>query len=460
MGETMTTECQRLLTEYVGDGSEPAFRELVGRYIDFVYSTARRLVGGDAHLAEDVAQTVFIDLARKAHTISSAVMLGGWLHRRTVHVAATMQRSERRRQHHERQAMEMELNAREHHSEANLAQVAPVLDEAIEGLEAEDRAAILLRFFEQRDYRTVAEALGINEDAARMRVRRALDKLHGLLTCRGVTLSAAALGTALATGTVEAAPSGLAASIAATALAKTAGAGFTLTLLKVMTMTRIKAGILATVVVAGMAATLAVQHQSQTRLREENRSLRRGLDQMAQVMADNERLLNHLAEAGTSVREERMSELLRLRNEVGRLRQQTNNLGRLLAENGEFGSGGASNGAGPVFGAVPALLSQEDRAAIDEATRAEMSQLGTDLQAAQKAAVEAALSGASGADLEAKLDPVAQLQTQMALVYCKAANKVVKFTDEQTSRMKETPEIGYMNLFIPHVMFGGVPRGA
>ena len=60
------TNSQRLLTDYVTQGSEEAFRELVTRYIDLVYSTALRLVEGDAHRAQDIAQIVFADLARKA----------------------------------------------------------------------------------------------------------------------------------------------------------------------------------------------------------------------------------------------------------------------------------------------------------------------------------------------------------------------------------------------------------
>ena len=70
------TDTQKLLAEYANDGSESAFRELVSRYINLVYSTALRLVGGDTQLAEDVTQTVFISLARKGRTLSSEVHVG------------------------------------------------------------------------------------------------------------------------------------------------------------------------------------------------------------------------------------------------------------------------------------------------------------------------------------------------------------------------------------------------
>ena len=76
-------ESRRLLAEYAERGSEAAFRELVERYIRLVYTTALRLVGGDTHRAQDIAQTVFIGLARQARNFSAGVMLGGWLHRHT-----------------------------------------------------------------------------------------------------------------------------------------------------------------------------------------------------------------------------------------------------------------------------------------------------------------------------------------------------------------------------------------
>src|SRR5207249_4660026 len=151
-------------------------------------------------------------------------------------------RAERRRQLRERTAVEM--NSLEDESR-NLEQIGPVLDEAISLLEADDRAAILLRFFEQRDFASIGEALGSTADAARMRVNRAVEKLHAVLQHRGVALSGAALASLLAAEAVAAAPAGLAGSIAATALAGTAASSSTpLILIKLISMTKLKATVI------------------------------------------------------------------------------------------------------------------------------------------------------------------------------------------------------------------------
>jgi RNA polymerase sigma factor (sigma-70 family) len=251
---TMTTS-QQLLAEYLAHGSEAAFQELVMRYTNLVYSTALRLVEGDSHQAEDLAQTVFVDLARLARKLSSETMIGGWLYRHTCFVAAKAMRGERRRQARERQAGLM--NTQEDHAEDNFAQVAPVLDEAINQLAPEDQSAIVLRFFEQLDFPSVGEALGSTEQAARKRVSRALDKLRDLLTARGVTLSATALGAALAARAVEAAPAEVVASLANAAVASAAaGHGTSLTFLKGLTTAKIGLSVAGIAVVTWLAWSL------------------------------------------------------------------------------------------------------------------------------------------------------------------------------------------------------------
>jgi RNA polymerase sigma factor (sigma-70 family) len=310
-----------LVSDYVKTGSEAAFRELVARYLGLVYSTALRLVGGDTHWAEDVTQTVFSDLARKARGLSKSVSLGGWLYQRTFNVAAPMMRAARRRQSREREVAQM--NALHDDSCRDLARIEPILDETIMELSPEDRTAITLRFFERRDYKFIGNALGSNDDAARMRVSRALDKLHGLLMRRGVQLSAAGLGTALTCEAVTAAPIGLAASVATIALSKSAGAGVAGISLKVLlTMTKAKAIGIAIVAILGTSVLMQLHMQEQ--LRETRSTVQRQNASTAVLEADNDRL-SKLASGkndSESSSPAQLTEVMRLRAEVSRLRTE------------------------------------------------------------------------------------------------------------------------------------------
>src|SRR5258708_36032151 len=134
------------------------------------------------------------------------------------------------------------MNSLQNNSGAAFSQVTPILDEAINELGEADRTAILLRFFEQRDFRSVGQALGCNEDAARMRMTRALDKLQGLLKRRGVTTSSAALSVVLSANAVQAAPVGLAVTIstAAALLGTTITTTATATVTKAIAMTTLQ----------------------------------------------------------------------------------------------------------------------------------------------------------------------------------------------------------------------------
>jgi RNA polymerase sigma factor (sigma-70 family) len=270
------TESQDLLDEFVRNRSEGAFRELVSRYVDLVYSTALRLVDGNAHQAQDVAQEVFVDLARKAVSFPEGVQLGGWLHRHTCFVASHWMRGERRRQFRERQAVEM--NALNEDSGLDFGQVAAVLDEAVNELEEADRTAVVLRFYEQRDFRAVGEVIGSNEDAARMRVNRALEKLEGGLRRRGITTTGAALSAALTAHAVQSAPVGLAAAISAVALGGTlVSTGTAIATTKVIGMTTLqKALIAATVAVVAGAGVYEVQQGAKLRKQAREVELRQG----------------------------------------------------------------------------------------------------------------------------------------------------------------------------------------
>lgn len=220
-------EDSELLRRYAAHRSEEAFTELVRRRVDLVYSVALRQVGGDAHLAQDVTQKVFADLARKAASLTDRPVLSGWLYRSTQFAASDVVRAERRRRTREQESQAMHDLTTVDEPPTDWTRLRPLLDDALGELKDPDRDAIALRFFEGRAFADIGRALQLTEEAARKRVDRGLDKLAGILSRRGLTSTSAAIGAALAQQAAGAAPAGLASSVASAALAGATASGAT-----------------------------------------------------------------------------------------------------------------------------------------------------------------------------------------------------------------------------------------
>ena len=267
MSEMMNDDLT-LLREYARSNSEEAFATLVSRYVNLVYSVALRSVR-DPHLAEEITQAVFIILARKADSLGDKTILPGWLCRTARYASANALTIQRRRQHREQEAfMQSTLNepASEPMHDETWNQIAPLLDGAMEHLGQKDHDALVLRFFENRNFREVGTAQGTSEDAAKMRVNRALEKLRKFFTKRGVVSTATIIAGAISASSVQAAPVALAKSVTAVAVVKGAAASAsTLTLikgaLKIMAWTKAKTAIVigAGVLLAAGTATVAVK---------------------------------------------------------------------------------------------------------------------------------------------------------------------------------------------------------
>ena len=268
-----------LLREYAAHGSDQAFAMLVSRHINMVYSAALRHVRNPSQ-AEEITQAVFIVLARKASSLGSRTVLSGWLFHTARLTAANYLRKEIRRVKKEQEAY-MQSTSTEG-GDVPWERISPQLDAAIAELGEKDRNAIVLRYVEGKNLKEVGAALGASEDAAKMRVNRAVEKLRAVFKRRGIVLSAAALGAVIATYSVEAAPAGMVATVAMAATQGGAATASTMAIakgtLKLMAWTKVK--IAGGVIVAGLLAfqwhemiaqkqeLAAVRHELQGREKE------------------------------------------------------------------------------------------------------------------------------------------------------------------------------------------------
>ncbi len=264
-----------LLQRFAREGVQEAFAALVERHAGLVYAVAKRVVATGA-LAEEVTQSVFVDLAKAASCAAGyddAVPVVAWLCTVARRTAIDALRKETRRTAREQVAQEileadMSMNKSSAGSDeqAEWAAVEPLLGEVLEALPVKERSAVWLRFFEGKGLREVGAELGISEDAAQKRVTRALEQLRELLGKRGVKLTSAGLATGLTAqaATLAIAPVGLAAEITAAVgglavpVSATVVAGAKIFMMTTM-QKMVLAGVAAAVVGLGVHEWLAVQ---------------------------------------------------------------------------------------------------------------------------------------------------------------------------------------------------------
>ncbi len=322
-----------LLGQFTREQSQEAFTALVTRHLGLVYSAALRQVRSP-QLAEEVCQTVFTNLACNAAKLKPDTILTAWLYQVACHAAVDVVRREARRQAREQIAVQMSAITDQR---ADWSHIEPLLDEALQSLEDRDRAAILLRYFENKSLREVGEALGASEDAAQKRVTRAVERLRDFFGRRKVTVSASALAGLLSAHALQAAPVGLAGTIATGAVAASIALSQStaIAVTKTIAMTTLqKIGI--TALAAAAVAVGVYQARQVSKLRQQVQTLQVQQEQQVALsnqvqalQAERDRATNALAElaAESAAGKKSPGEVLKLRGEVGRLRQENASLG-------------------------------------------------------------------------------------------------------------------------------------
>src|SRR6266404_3040785 len=234
----MSDTDMELLARYTRQHVEDAFAELVRRHLGLVYSAALRQVRSP-QLAEEVAQSAFIDLARSAARLKPDTILTAWLYQVTRRTAIDVVRREASRQLREQIATEMNAITA---TAADWTHIEPLLDEAMHALDDTDRAAVLLRYFENKSLREVGATLGTSENAAQKRLGRAVERLREFFAKRGVTVGASGLVVVISANAVQAAPAGLAVTIsnAAVLTGTTIAATVSATATKAIVMTTLQ----------------------------------------------------------------------------------------------------------------------------------------------------------------------------------------------------------------------------
>jgi RNA polymerase sigma factor (sigma-70 family) len=335
----MNADDRSLLRQYAEQRSQEAFAALVNRHLNLVYSAALRLVRSP-QLAEEVAQSVFTDLARNADKLRPDTILAAWLYRVAYRTAVDVVRREARRQNREQKAVVM---AAMNLVSSDWTHIEPLLDEGMQALDETDRVAVLLRYFENQSLREVGRQLGVSDDAAQKRVSRAVERLREFFAKRGVAIGAGGIAAIVSANAVQAAPVVLAASIstAATLAGTTVSATATATITKGIAMTTLqKTFVAATVAVLAGAGVYEARQAAQLRgqvqaLQQKQAPL---TDQVRRLQRERDEAANRLsALAGQLERAEGDSdELLKLRAEVTRLREEADSAAVELKEAKEF----------------------------------------------------------------------------------------------------------------------------
>jgi RNA polymerase sigma factor (sigma-70 family) len=260
-----------LLRAYAATRRGTAFRELVAGWTGMVYATALRIARGQETLAEDITQTVFSRLAAAPEKVKDARALGAWLHAAATGFTLDALRLEARRRRREETSQHLIMHTPEPPAPDagdGRHELTPEIDGALSKLPPQDSQLLLMRFWQEQDWRSIGRNFGLSDDAAQKRMNRALERLRRILARRGITSTAGVLSAVL-TGTV---PRDLPAATVLKIISATQLSTSTVLTTAVMT-TKTKVAIAAAALVIAATAPIVYQQQRIAALQGEIQSL-------------------------------------------------------------------------------------------------------------------------------------------------------------------------------------------
>jgi len=184
-----------LLERFLQTGDQDSFAGLVKRHGPLVQSVCARFLV-DRRDIEDVFQATFIVLASRAGTIRKMDSIASWLYGVAMRLARKVQvRGSRRKQHEERAAARRRNDAPP--PDAGWREVCSILFEELNRLPEQQRAPLLLCYWEGMSQDEAAHQLGVPRGTLKRRLETGRNKLRDRLAGRGLGLSALMLAVML-----------------------------------------------------------------------------------------------------------------------------------------------------------------------------------------------------------------------------------------------------------------------
>ncbi|MGH7620078.1 MAG: RNA polymerase sigma factor [Gemmatimonadaceae bacterium] len=171
-------ESESLIIRRAIDGDERALRALWTRHAPHVDMVVRRLVGGDADMAADVAQEVWIQIFRALPSYRGDSQFSTWAHRIAVNRTLNALRKTKRVANLETEVQEDTAVVE---PDTDRQFVAESIEAAAARLSPGARAVFMLHDVEGYTHEEIADALGITAGGSKSQLFKARAKLRTLL---------------------------------------------------------------------------------------------------------------------------------------------------------------------------------------------------------------------------------------------------------------------------------------